>query len=54
MKCPDCRNIELVFVDKVDLDIDGFHTTYEFEDKYYKCPKCRQEYSQEDLEESSV
>lgn len=50
-KCPDC-NSELIKVEKCCDDEDiGCHTTHFFIEPYYKCPKCKQEYELEDIEE---
>lgn len=48
MNCPDCRNSKLEIICTC-LDNDG--ELIAMEDSIYKCPKCKQEYNPEDLEE---
>ena len=49
MKCPDCKNEEL---EKVFLaeHIDERGIPYTLDNAFYKCPKCRCEFDEEEIE----
>ena len=50
MYCPDCRGqVELVEVRQMVMGKDDLAALCE--EHYFKCPKCREEFSTEDLEE---
>lgn len=52
-KCPDCRDSDLILLDdSVQFPYETEpHKVIKLDEPYYKCPKCKQEYSKEDLED---